>query len=1599
MSNLNEIEQVLKAVGIELRDTPEHFRDIDSVLAEIAGKWNTFSDVQKSGISTAVAGTRQRENFLVLMENWDNVGKYAEIAANAYGTAVEKMEAYSQGVEAARKRVQAAWEGFALVINESGALEVAFNTLATAIENLHLIILSVIGALIVNNPEAALGTLTAAFTKLGTFLNTRGLQGMLSSGTKDSFTKETQANLRAQMAANAFTAQKQAMFGDYLGNFKGNLDNNRFAGMVEYQSGLIGLEKNISNAKFLQGLGTLAGGVNLKDTLKMGEGLRLLNRAVLTGEQSQIVLNTVTKEVSDALIKEKMAIAQGTTDEEKLAWARQAAAKDLLIDITEGDKSKYYDENARRTFTAATGTGTRGNELEQREMQNRAYASMAGSIVGMYGARTLLGNLAAGVGGEDARSAGESIGSVIGMFAGEKAASSLFTAIKGVARGTVASSALAAPILGVVALAIGAIIGLVSAARKKEIEKAQNEFKELKDTYESQLSGSTKTSRYDELSEGVDQFGRNVSLTDEEYSEFLSTSNELAELFPELVVRTDEAGNSFLGTAGKVGKLTEAVEEMVKASQKAADQQLLSKDVFGEAFDDAKKEAKNNIKSVSEMERENEILEKALRTGYVENSDTVKSTAELQENYRKRIASNKLQIDKQRRGDTPYDSSINDSLTDYNNAIIREDFGLQATLSSMSEDSAILAKQTMQKVFSSLDLTEYANEDEYRADIEKISNQIADAYKENPILATLEVEMGSSATSGEYYEARQQILENLIQAFGGYADLDDDEKKILIKLGFEMDDDGNWFDATDIRKKIEDEGLGAKLNNVNLDAFSKDDLERVYKILNGSTFGTTFNTEQLQQAVFADKYSDAGLSKLVSLYKNYADEEDLTPIEQKNKEFIEGKLDGWAKELGVVKNDYKDISDYYDAIIHKAKIYGDIDSAGMSQETPEEVKDRMDKYAKYYKFIRDEYSKTGKWDLDTYNEMIKDKDLQGYLANNDVNGLSKFLEETLKDAPNIYKNAYQAILWENEDINKEMQEKHKETYEEFEEDYGFDLTNFTTLTAAKDAINSYTNGLMTSNYEQWKNALASIYQEDLAQFTSAAMQKAAMNNLIMDSLEMSDSDKRIFLNQTSAEWKAAGGEEGTGLTLSDYRNQALFKKDQEVKTAAFKDGLQGYANAIGEALQTVANLIPRGDVNYDTLDDGTSQLGKEIERIEALIGMYQKEYYLRKSLIEQGNLTAEGQDSFMGPEYYDRMRSAYEMQANYYKQRIPWDKDISQWSAEQMGYYQKYQQAMINLNNLDDEQVEDKINILQLQDVSYDQLIAAQEELIKTSDTLEEQITRENELNNLIKQRYELYRDIASWQREMLDIALEYESGSPDTALYADLVGQKKQNLENEMEAVKQRMAEIQDSDRKDKQEELRNLAKQYAELYKEYATVDIDVLNDKLDVLERRLDLLEKSKPQEWAKYDDIAPYYQQNIGYLEQKASLIKEQLEDVSMLTDEQVQDLVDQLNDVTVALHEAQMQLLEDQKNYKESQYDALVSKVQEYITELEDAMDEIEKAYEDELKPLEEANEERERAIKLEDLLAAKKKAAQEKEKVYRQGIGWVKCLPKMDYIG
>ena len=97
---LNDTEKILNKFGIALRNTEGEFRAVSDVLDDVYAKWGSLTAVEKSAIATAAAGTRQRENFLVLMENYGKALEYAEVATNSEGTAMKKFAAYQESVEA-----------------------------------------------------------------------------------------------------------------------------------------------------------------------------------------------------------------------------------------------------------------------------------------------------------------------------------------------------------------------------------------------------------------------------------------------------------------------------------------------------------------------------------------------------------------------------------------------------------------------------------------------------------------------------------------------------------------------------------------------------------------------------------------------------------------------------------------------------------------------------------------------------------------------------------------------------------------------------------------------------------------------------------------------------------------------------------------------------------------------------------------------------------------------------------------------------------------------------------------------------------------------------------------------------------------------------------------------------------------------------------------------------------------------------------------------------------------------------------------------------------------------------------------------------------
>ena len=113
---LNDVETVFNGLNIKLRDSSGEFRNMYDVISELADKWEHLDNVEQNWVSTSVAGTRQRETFLTLMENWDRARTLSTTAMNSEGMAMDKMQVYLESIEAHVKQLKAAIED--LVYNQ-----------------------------------------------------------------------------------------------------------------------------------------------------------------------------------------------------------------------------------------------------------------------------------------------------------------------------------------------------------------------------------------------------------------------------------------------------------------------------------------------------------------------------------------------------------------------------------------------------------------------------------------------------------------------------------------------------------------------------------------------------------------------------------------------------------------------------------------------------------------------------------------------------------------------------------------------------------------------------------------------------------------------------------------------------------------------------------------------------------------------------------------------------------------------------------------------------------------------------------------------------------------------------------------------------------------------------------------------------------------------------------------------------------------------------------------------------------------------------------------------------------------------------------------
>ena len=114
-TTLNKYSEALDKVGVNIYDANKQLKDMDTILNELGGKWNSLGKDQQVALAQTVAGVRQYNQLIALMDNWnkgdsDSFKTNLSTANNAAGELNKQADIYAEGWEAAADRVTAAAE-------------------------------------------------------------------------------------------------------------------------------------------------------------------------------------------------------------------------------------------------------------------------------------------------------------------------------------------------------------------------------------------------------------------------------------------------------------------------------------------------------------------------------------------------------------------------------------------------------------------------------------------------------------------------------------------------------------------------------------------------------------------------------------------------------------------------------------------------------------------------------------------------------------------------------------------------------------------------------------------------------------------------------------------------------------------------------------------------------------------------------------------------------------------------------------------------------------------------------------------------------------------------------------------------------------------------------------------------------------------------------------------------------------------------------------------------------------------------------------------------------------------------------------------------
>lgn len=173
-----------------------------------------------------------------------------------------------------------------------------------------------------------------------------------------------------------------------------------------------------------------------------------------------------------------------------------------------------------------------------------------------------------------------------------------------------------------ISIGISALVNFVDGliTTKKEIqataEKSKQSINDMQSAFNELSSGIDNIKeRYAELAQGIDQLtGKNLTLSIDDYKDFLDLSNQLAELFPELVIGYDENGNAILDLSGNVNTIVGSLDALIDREKQLLNKQILEE--IPEIYAGYKINYDQYNKELDELDKKNEQLKELMGVGY-----------------------------------------------------------------------------------------------------------------------------------------------------------------------------------------------------------------------------------------------------------------------------------------------------------------------------------------------------------------------------------------------------------------------------------------------------------------------------------------------------------------------------------------------------------------------------------------------------------------------------------------------------------------------------------------------------------------------------------------------------------------------------------------------------------------------------------------------------------------------------------------------------------------------------------------------------------------------------------------------------------------------